>query len=110
MNKITLFQLETENIKVTVEVYFDGNGNLVVEGYDIGKMVKEYWGDSDYEYSVTVPVEELKKLYAVFQLSMGDRSGLLTSLRDQYHSNTCFSVIRDLLDKNDIRSEGFSWI
>jgi hypothetical protein len=110
MNKITLFQLLTENIKVTVEAYFDGHGNLVVEGYDIGKTVKEYWGDSDYEYSVTVPSEELKKLYSLLGLPGDDKSGLLTRLKEKYHSNTCFSEIRDLLDKNDIRSEGFSWM
>lgn len=109
MNKITLFQLQTENIKVTVEAYFDRNGNLVIEGYDIGKTVKEYWGDSDYEYSVTVPAEELIKLYTLLGLSGDDKTGLLTRLGEQYHSNSCFSEIRDLLDKNDIRSEGFSW-
>lgn len=102
--------MQTENIKVTVETYFDGNGNLVVEGYDIGKTVKEYWGDSDYEYSVTVPAEELKKLCTLLQLPADDKTALLTRLRELYHSNSCFSEIRDLLDKNGIRSEGFSWM
>jgi hypothetical protein len=32
---------------------------LVVEGYDIGKTVEEVWGDSDYEYSITVKKENL---------------------------------------------------
>lgn len=109
MDKVTLFQMQTENIKVTVEAYFDGNGNLVVDGYDIGKTVKEYWGDSDYEYSVTVPAEELNKLYTLLGVSADDRAGLLTRLRDQYHSNSCFSEIRELLDKNNIRCVGFSW-
>jgi hypothetical protein len=109
MDKVTLFQLENENIKITIEAYFD-SGNLVVEGYDIGKTVKEYWGDIDYEYSVKVAPEELKKLYTLLHIPEDDRMGLLHSLQNQYHSNACFSEIRDLLDRNNIRCEGFSWM
>jgi hypothetical protein len=110
MDQVTLFQLENEDIKITIEAYFDAAGNLVVEGYDIGKIVKEYWGDIDYEYSVAVHSGEVKKLYSLFQVPEGDRMGLLNSLRERYHSNTCFSQIRELLVTTNIRSEGFSWI
>jgi hypothetical protein len=110
MNSVILFQLENETIKITIEAYFDAAGNLVVEGYDIGKTVKEYWGDIDYEYSVTVYAGEVKKLYSLLQVNENDSVGLLNRLRDQYHSNTCFSEIRELLEKNNIQSVGFSWI
>lgn len=30
------------------------NGDLQLEGYDIGDSVEEFWGDDDYEYWVTV--------------------------------------------------------
>ena len=48
MDSVMLFSLTTDTIKVTVEAYFSATGSLVIEGYDIGKKVKEYWGESDY--------------------------------------------------------------
>ena len=45
---VILFQFKNEGISIQIEAKFD-NGDLVIEGYDIGRTVKEYWGDSDYE-------------------------------------------------------------
>src|SRR5438552_3506468 len=33
-----------------LEAYVEEGGDLVIEGYDLGKGVEEVWGDSDYEY------------------------------------------------------------
>jgi hypothetical protein len=30
--------------------------------YDIGERVKGYWGDSDYEYSSTIPSKSVDQL------------------------------------------------
>ena len=51
----TLYRFKDKAIRIHVEAYFE-NGNLVVSGYDIGKKVKEYWGDSEYEYDTIVSV------------------------------------------------------
>ena len=110
MNPVILFQLETENIKVTVEAFFEAGGSLVVEGHDIGKTVLEYWGDSDYEYAVRVPPAEVVKLYALLAVPENDQAGLLERLHFQFHTNTCFSEFRDFLDQSGIHSEGSSWV
>lgn len=109
MLNVVLFSLTNENIKVTIEAYFDANGNLVIEGYDIGKTVKEYWSDSDYEYSTTVGPDEVKKLYALMELHDGERMKLLLALQARFHTNTCYSELQSFLDKNEIKYEGFSW-
>ena len=110
MDRVILFQREDESIKITIEAYFDGKGNLMVEGYDIGKTVEEYWGDSDYEYSITIGPEELKKLYTLLQLADDSRDELFSYLQLHYHTNSCYSELGEFLDRNNIKHEGFSWI
>lgn len=108
MNRIALFRLETPDISIYIDAYFQGE-KLIIEGQDLGKTVEEWWGDSDYEYSVTIPCDEVIKLYFLMQVKEGDREGLLKAIACRYHTNTCYSEIRDFLDKNRIKSEGFSW-
>ena len=109
MERVVLFSLETTHIKVIVEVYFDAANNLIIEGYDIGKTVEEYWGDSDYEYSTTVRPGEVKKLCSALKLPPDSQGQLLAYLQLHYHANDCYSKIQDLLSQHDIRYEGFSW-
>lgn len=103
-----LFHFHTPEIKVTVDAYFK-NGNLVIEGYDIGKTVKEYWGDSDYEYTTTVHGGEVWKLYPLFNIQE-DENLLLEALARKFNTNTCFSDFRNFCEENNVKYEGFSWI
>src|SRR5882672_5996535 len=100
MEKVLLFSLQSDHIKVTIEAFFEDNGNLVIEGYDIGKPVEEYWGDSDYEYSTNVPPDEVDKLYRLFDLPVGSKQLLLDALRSRYHGDKCYSEIRDFLTEH----------
>jgi hypothetical protein len=79
VNKITLYQFKSPSINIYIEAYFD-DGKLVIEGQDIGETVEEVWGDSDYEYSVTVHSNEIIKLYGPFQVKEGDKEGLLKAI------------------------------
>jgi hypothetical protein len=38
-----------------LHVRIDQQGNLVLDGADAGPMTEQFWGDWDYEYSLTVP-------------------------------------------------------
>jgi len=107
MNRITLYQFNSPAINIYIEAYFD-DGKLVIEGQDIGKTVEEAWGDSDYEYSVTVPSNEVIKLYGLFQVKDGDEEGLLKVIANKYNTNTCYSEFRGFLETNRIKHEGFS--
>jgi len=109
MDSVLLFSLHTAEIKVTIEAYFDTNGNLVIDGYDIGKTVNEYWGDSDYEYTTTILPDEVKKLYPLFDLPDGSKQLLLLALQARFHTNTCYSELQNFLDKHNVRYTGFSW-
>ena len=108
MLSVKLFHLERDDIRVDIEAYFSGE-DLVVEGYDIGKTVEEYWGDSDYEYSTTVGKEEVGKIFPLLGVVGGDREGLLQAIAGRFNTNSCYSEFRDFLDKNGVRYESFSW-
>ena len=108
MDAVTLFELKNEDIRISIEAYFE-NEVLVIDGYDIGKRVEEYWGDSDYEYLIRVPATGVDFLYQHFKLWAGDQSALLHELAKRYHTNSCYSDIRKLLDDNKIKYEGFTW-
>jgi len=108
MSKVTLFQFKSPEIKVIIEAYFDGE-KLVIEGYDIGKSVEEFWGDSDYEYVTTVPEDEVKKLYPLMNVSEGNKDDLLRAIAGRFNTNTCYSEFNDFLSMNNVKSEGFSW-
>ena len=94
MNRVLLFSFQTDQIKITIEAYFDDQENLVIDGYDIGKTVEEAWGDSDYEYITTIRPDEVKKLYAVLNIPLGSKNELLSFLQAHYNTNTCYSGIR----------------
>lgn len=57
INKITLIESKSKRISVFLEAKIKENGDLVLEGQDLGEWVKENFGDSDYEYSLTVKAE-----------------------------------------------------
>ena len=61
MKRITLYKYKDDKIKISMELYFNENDQLIFDGYDIGERVKEYWGDSDYEYTYTIEPAEVKK-------------------------------------------------
>lgn len=106
LDPITLFQLQTEFVKVSIEAYFEDD-NLIVDGYDIGKRVEEYWGRDDYEYKLTIPHESVQWMMNHFNTKT--KSELHQTLATQYNHNKCYSAIRELLDVNKQPCSAFSW-
>jgi len=105
---IVLYQYKDDDIKVTIEARFDGD-KLIIDGYDIGKRVKEYWGDSDYEYSMTLPALSVDELMMLLSIAPGNKQELLQTLASRYNTNSCFSDIQKLLDQYSIPYESFRW-
>lgn len=105
---ITLYHLEREDIKVDIVARF-ARDKLVIDGYDIGRTVEEVWGDSDYEYVLTLPAESVARLYALLGVAAGDRRALLKALEARFGGHRCFSAIREWLDEHDVPYESFTW-
>ena len=108
-DSIDLYSFENEDIRISIVARFE-NEDLIIDGYDIGKSVKNYWGDSDYEYMITVKKEDIQSLYTALNIETGNKASLLKALAKRFHGNHCFSEIREFLDLNNIKCEGFSWI
>jgi hypothetical protein len=56
-----IFRQEGENFR-SIMVSITEAGGLQLDAQDMGKLVEEVWGDSDYEFWVTIPPEGLAKL------------------------------------------------
>lgn len=106
---ITLYHLDRDDIRIDIKAYFEAE-KLIIDGYDIGKTVEEAWGDSDYEYGMTIPGEGVDALYGLLNVEAGNRRGLLKALAERFHGNECFSQIGDFLDQNGIEHATSRWM
>jgi len=52
---IKLIESRSEGLSVFLDAGINEQGNLELEGQDLGARVEAHWGDSDYEYWVVVP-------------------------------------------------------
>jgi len=109
MEKVTLFFLENSDIKISMQIYFNEKDQLYFDGFDTGKLVEEAWGNSDYEYSYTIEPEEVNKFYPVFNLSDGDKSGLLQSIKLEFSVNKAYSLFGEFMQAHNIKHERFTW-
>ena len=98
--KKRLFTIKRKNIKVTIDLGFEGE-DLKLDGYDIGTLVSEIWGDSDYEYTITVSASELPKLYEL--------NKVITTLAKSFSLNEAFSKFEEYLQKNKIVFTSFTY-
>ena len=56
-HRTTLFRCEGTGMTIHIDASInEENGDFIIEGQDFGPSVKEIFGDSDYEYWLTVPV------------------------------------------------------
>ena len=103
-----LFTIDREDIKVTIDLGFDGE-KLKLDGYDVGKMVSEIFGDSDYEYSITISSENLPKLYEINKVEFGNKKELINALSIFLSDNQAYSLFHDYLKENEIKFTPFTY-
>jgi hypothetical protein len=82
-------------VSASTSVYIDAKvsdeGNLVISGQDLGSAPDEIFGDSDYEYWLTVPAAEKDKL-------------LLALLETHYSGDAMVvSTLRKVMESKRIR-------
>ena len=107
-HKKKLFSIDNENIRVTINLGFEGE-DLKLDGYDIGKSVSDMWGDSDYEYSITVSEGELPRLYELNRVPFGNKKKLISVLAKFLSDNKAYSLFHDYLKENTIPFTCFSY-
>ena len=106
--ELTLFDFKSDSIHINIVARFE-NGNLIIDGYDIGKTVEEAWGDSDYEYILTIHQEEVSLLCEELKINTHDHHLILQEIAKRFQGNTCFSDIEKFLTDKKIKYERFTW-
>jgi len=109
MRKVTLYQLESSDMKISMEIYFNEQDQLIFDGYDIGKRVEELLGDSDYEYSYTVEFIEVNKISRLFNINITEKSTLLMEIKNRFNGNDAYSKFGDFMTENNIKFSRFTW-
>ena len=100
----------SENVRGIILKITD-TGDLILDGCDSGPLVKEWFGDFDYEYTVTVKAENLPALFAFLAesgqpLSLTQLVELITRRFGHEHG---FTEFREFLVKENIAFESFSF-
>jgi hypothetical protein len=94
MKKIKIYDYKTkENETHSLIAEIKDNGDLVLSGYDSGQSVKEFFGDFDHEYWLTIKVDN------VFSV-------LLHLIKENFKNDTEF---REWLEKRNIEFEFYSY-
>jgi hypothetical protein len=123
-SRVVLASIDNDRVKSTLWAYFNAAGDLVLEGYDSGKLVEEVWGDDDYEYFLSVGRAEIprlaEKLSRHFGLPSPDleeerRAFVLGGVKKLFTEGasdlhfTSDSQFRKWLDEHQIPSKFSSW-
>ena len=93
IKQITIAESKTERCSSSLIARIDAESNLVLEGYDIGELVREQWGDSDYEYGLKVAADDKDTV-------------LLWLIKERFPTDSEF---RECLNSKGIPSEFHSW-
>ena len=105
---VSLYEFKGDTVSIYVTARFE-DGNLLIEGQDIGKFVEESWGDSDYEYGTTVAKKDIKLLCEAIKINSQQEQKILLEIVARFKGDKCFSQFRDFLEKNKIDYNGFSY-
>lgn len=134
IKKITLREVRTEDDVSILETIVDDDGNLILDGYDLGKTPQEFWGDSDYEYARVVKKKYKGRIMLLLAKERFDSKSaarkwldekgipgksmmkldksygdtvILWLIKELFHTDT---ELKTWLDKNGIPSEFWSWV
>lgn len=107
---VPLLHHEGPGIEVTLWAEARADGSVVVAGQDVGPRVEQIWGDSDYEYWLTIGAGDVLGLARAFDTSP-EPQALLEALRAAYEQER-FRGTSDLqrwLAERDVATEFSSY-
>ena len=87
MNEVIKLVSQGGPTSIYIDVRINENGDLLFSGQDLGEAPEEVFGDSDYEYWLTIPaVEKDRMLLALIEKHYGGDSSVISTLKDLMES------------------------
>ena len=100
-------QVELCNYKDTgIEVHvhaFISDGQLKIEGQDLGKTVSAFWGDSDYEYFYSLSKEDTRIIHKLLSEGSTSQGNLLELIKINFSGVDGCRRFRAFCDKHLIK-------
>lgn len=109
MAVLELFKEIRDDIQITINAYLE-NGELKLEGHDIGKMVKDSWGNGNsYEYFLSLSKENTDTLFEKLGVSDKQDERKLVTLKEKFNWENDFSEFSKYCEDNKIKTSFSSW-
>jgi len=91
-----------------LQVRLDDNGDLLIEGHDMGDAVQKYFGEgsNEYEWVTTVKAKDIRALNVALGGKRGDDT--LKLIRDKCTGENPIDI-EGLIKKKDIPTKFWSW-
>ena len=97
---VTLCESKQERVSIHVTASLV-DGKLIISGQDIGEASEEFWGDSDYEYWLTIPVTDTQKLFKLLCTADPDADPM-DVLQNRFYGESAFSDLRAFCQRHGI--------
>ena len=103
--KVVLRKERSESDYRFLSAEIDENGDLVIDGQDLGGGVDSAFGCSEYEWSWTVRAKHIGQL----KIALGSRRNILRTLKKRF-SDQKAAGLYEFLQKSKVPFEGWSRI
>ena len=107
--KTVLFEQESAGLAVTVTLYLQPEGQLVMEGYDRGEVVKNLKGNWDYEYSISLEPKQVSQLATFLQISPDQPELLFQVVKDRFGGEEGLTRFKTFLQEHHIPYDWITW-
>jgi hypothetical protein len=91
--------------RLVLEAYVDGDGNLHLDGHDLGPVTVSISADGEYEYFKTIAARDVPRLLGLVGAGAGE--GVLDVLRRRWSGDASYDL-EDLLSASDVPVELFT--
>lgn len=81
-NRVVIYSVDDDNGTVLRAVTLASNGDLVIEGHDLGKGVEDFFGHREYEFERRLSPPEVARLREVLGIA-GDAE-LLPTIKERF--------------------------
>jgi hypothetical protein len=103
--KAVLRNQNDENDSRYLEAVLKDNGDIVIEGQDLGKGVEDAFGCSEYEWTWIIKSKNVHLL----QSALGGAKDIIKTLKNEYSGDNASKLYKFLQD-NKMPIEGYSRI